>query len=290
MTITQPLLNEGQKMIYGRKRILDTFYKTHPVGKDIMEEDINGISFDDDYVLLHVENKNLRIKKSDVIRNFWEHRPRTPSYFDYRIWRQRPLEGGVPKEHPVCAVDHNANVNQLLNTDIRTKTDKDGTKRIYLVTPGLEEPKTCTCGSFNQMKENQLELSLEFKKYCPDIEFRPICKHIQWYIRYSWLFMDMQVIKRRYKNNPRACTYFYDHTKRKILYKITENIYKSDVGWIPAEGWKEKAVCDPSGMPTGNCWSVLEGALCQEPPYSLHPYSKQVEYMVNRSSYPKSRY
>ena len=58
MTITQPLLNEGQKMIYGRKRILDTFYKTHPVGKDIMEEDINGISFDDDYVLLHVENKN----------------------------------------------------------------------------------------------------------------------------------------------------------------------------------------------------------------------------------------
>ena len=73
-----------------------------------------------------------------------------------------------------------ANVNQLLNTDIRTKTDKDGTKRIYLVTPGLEEPKTCTCGSFNQMKENQLELSLEFKKYCPDIEFRPICKHIQW--------------------------------------------------------------------------------------------------------------
>ena len=102
--------------------------------------------------------------------------------------------------------------------------------------------------------------------------------------------MDMQVIKRRYKNNPRACTYFYDHSKRKILYKITENIYKSDVGWIPAEGWKEKAVCDPSGMPTGNCWSVLEGALCQEPPYSLHPYSKQVEYMVNRSSYPKSHY
>ena len=38
MTITQPLLNEGQKMIYGRKRILDTFYKTHPVGKDIMED------------------------------------------------------------------------------------------------------------------------------------------------------------------------------------------------------------------------------------------------------------
>ena len=140
------------------------------------------------------------------------------------------------------------------------------------------------------MKENQLELSLEFKKYCPDIEFRPVCKHIQWYIRYSCLFMDMQVIKRRYKNNPRACTYFYDHSRRKILYKITENIYKSDVGWIPAEGWKEKAVCDPSGMPTGNCWSVLEGALCQEPPYSLHPYSKQVEYMVNRSSYPKSRY
>ena len=41
-----------------------------------MEEDINGISIDD-YVLLHVENENFHIKKSGVIRNFWEHRTRT---------------------------------------------------------------------------------------------------------------------------------------------------------------------------------------------------------------------
>ncbi len=90
------------------------------------------------------------------------------------------------------------------------------------------------------MKENQLELSLEFKKYCPDIEFRPICKHIQWYIRFTCLFMDIEVVKARYKNNPRACTYFYDHSKRKILYKITENIYKSDVGWNQLKAGKKK--------------------------------------------------
>ena len=59
-----------------------------------MEDEIGEITFDDDYVLLHVENKNLRIKKSEVIKNFWEHRTRTPSYFDYRIWRSRPQEGG----------------------------------------------------------------------------------------------------------------------------------------------------------------------------------------------------
>ena len=102
--------------------------------------------------------------------------------------------------------------------------------------------------------------------------------------------MDMQVIKRRYKNNPRACTSSMTTVKERSYTRSLKTFTSQDVGWIPAEGWKEKAVCDPSGMPTGNCWSVLEGALCQEPPYSLHPYSKQVEYMVNRSSYPKSRY
>ena len=51
-------------MIYGRKRIMDTFYKTHPVGKDILEDDIgDGITFDDDHVLLHVENKNSTYQK-----------------------------------------------------------------------------------------------------------------------------------------------------------------------------------------------------------------------------------
>ena len=34
MTTTMIFLNEGQKMIYGRKRIMDTFYKVHPVGKE----------------------------------------------------------------------------------------------------------------------------------------------------------------------------------------------------------------------------------------------------------------
>ena len=56
MTTTMIFLNEGQKMIYGRKRIMDTFYKTHPLGKDILEDEIGEITFDDDHVLLNVEN------------------------------------------------------------------------------------------------------------------------------------------------------------------------------------------------------------------------------------------
>ena len=71
MTTTMVFLNEGQKMIYGRKRIMDTFYKTHPVGKDVLEDEIGEITFDDDHVLLNVEDNLLRIKKSEVIKNFW---------------------------------------------------------------------------------------------------------------------------------------------------------------------------------------------------------------------------
>ena len=288
MTTTQ-ILNEGQKMIYGRKRIMDTFYKTHPVGKDILEEDIQGITFDDDHVLLHVEGKDLRIHKSKVIRNFWEHRTRTPSYFDYRIWDQRPLEGGRPQDHPICAIDYESKANQIFHTNKKTKTDKDGTKRIYFVSPGVHKPKQCSCGSYHHMKENEDELAAEFKKYCPDIDFRPCCKHMKWYERFNALFMDQNVVKRNYNPNPRACVFQYDHTRRKILYKITENWFKSSVGWKPAEGWKEKSVYDSSGMPTGNCWSVLEGALCQDPPYQLHAYAENVASMLSRSSYPKSR-
>ena len=39
------ILNEGQKMIYGRKRIMDTFYKVHPVGKEVLEDEIGEITF-----------------------------------------------------------------------------------------------------------------------------------------------------------------------------------------------------------------------------------------------------
>ena len=135
MTTTMIFLNEGQKMIYGRKRIMDTFYKVHPVGKEVLEDEIGEITFDDDHVLLNVEDKILRIKKSEVIKNFWEHRTRTPSYFDYRIWRSRPQEGGKYIGVPVAKIDHNAQVNRILGSDIKVSIDKDGTKCIYFVTP-----------------------------------------------------------------------------------------------------------------------------------------------------------
>ena len=290
MTTTQ-ILNEGQKMIYGRKRIMDTFYKTHPVGKDILEEDIQGITFDDDHVLLHVEGKDLRIHKSKVIRNFWEHRTRTPSYFDYRIWRERPQEGGNISGVPIAAIDHEAEVNKILmpvlGRPFKISTDKDGTKRIYFITP---VDKACSCGSYHYMKENEDELAAEFKKYCPDIDFKPCCKHIKWYEKQILLFTDIQLVQARYGFKcPRLCIYQHDHSRRKILYRITNDGEKVTRKWLPKDGWKEKDLCDSSGMPTGHCWSVLEGAMAQNPPYKLIPYSPSVEAMMNRSSYPKSR-
>lgn len=288
MTTTMIFLNEGQKMIYGRKRIMDTFYKTHPLGKDILEDEIGEITFDDDHVLLNVENRLLRVKKSEVIKNFWEHRTRTPSYFDYRIWRSRPQEGGKYIGVPVAKIDHNAQVNRILGSDIKVSTDKDGTKCIYFVTP---VNKSCTCGSFNQMKEHEKELAAEFSKYCPEIDFKPVCKHIRWYENQLLLLADIQLVNNRYPtNHPRVCVYQYDHRRRKILYKITDNRYDSNTEWVPKDSWKEKDVYDPSGMPTGNCWEVLEGALSQSIPYKIHHYSASMEAIMNRSSYPKSRY
>ena len=74
------------------------------------------------------------------------------------------------------------------------------------------------------------------------------------------------------------------------MYKITDNRYDSNMEWVPKEGWQEKDVYDSSGMPTGNCWQVLEGALSQNIPYKPHHYSASMEAIMNRSSYPKSRY
>ena len=143
---------------------MNTVYETQPVGNNIREDESGQITVDDEHVRLNVEDNILRIKKSEVIKNFWEHRTRTPSYFDYKIWRSRPQEGGKYIGVPIAAIDHNAQVNRILGSDIKVSTDKDGTKRIYFITP---VNKSCTCGSFNQMKEHQTELAAEFNKYCP---------------------------------------------------------------------------------------------------------------------------
>ena len=64
MTTTMIFLNEGQKMIYGRKRIMDTFYKVHPVGKEVLEDEIGEITFDDDHVLLECRETDFYVSKN----------------------------------------------------------------------------------------------------------------------------------------------------------------------------------------------------------------------------------
>ena len=61
----------------------------------------------------------------------------------------------------------------------------------------------------------------------------------------------------------------------------------SNMEWTPKDTWQEKDVYDPSNMPTGNCWKVLEGALSQPIPYKIHHYSASMEAIMNRTSYPK---
>jgi hypothetical protein len=138
------------------------------------------------------------------------------------------------------------------------------------------------------MKEHQTELAAEFNKYCPEIDFKPVCKHIKWYEKQLLLYTDIQLVNNRYpSNHPRVCVYQYDYRRRKILYKITDNRYSPNMEWTPQDTWQEKDVYDSSSMPTGNCWEVLEGALSQPVPYKIHHYSSSIEAIMNKTYYPK---
>ena len=97
--IVESSLNEGQKMIYGRRRIIDVLCQDRSELSLIEAKDIASISLQDDLVCCQVEDTNLFVKRADVIKNFWHHRTRTPSYFDYKIWSQAMSRGpwqGIP--------------------------------------------------------------------------------------------------------------------------------------------------------------------------------------------------
>ena len=78
MTTTMIFLNEGQKMIYGRKRIMDTFYKTHPLGKDILEDEKPVIDFA--YACV-VAIKDIHKGEALSLDNIWVKRPGTGEIF-----------------------------------------------------------------------------------------------------------------------------------------------------------------------------------------------------------------
>ena len=54
MTVIQALETECQKMLYGRRRIVNTLYNLDPSSKDLLETDIDSITLEDDKVICHL--------------------------------------------------------------------------------------------------------------------------------------------------------------------------------------------------------------------------------------------
>ena len=283
MTVTEALLSDAQRLVYGRRRIIDTLYQEDPDKFKVLQAtDIQSISLQDDLVCLDLADTQLYIERAKILKNFWEHRTRTPSYFDYKVWSQalssRPWQGT-----PVAALDYGPSqaidaLEPLLGRPPRIQTDRDGVQKLYFV---MEKEEMCSCESWNQMHVHRHELSDEFSTYT-DIKFKPICKHLQWcsanMLLHAIRFESRQNDK---EYNPRICVYYFDHRRGLLLYRVTYDGVKTGGQWLPVGGWKEKAVYDSNHMPTGACWQTFTDALTQDPPFKLSPYSHSLGALMN---------
>jgi len=285
--ITEALLNEGQKMIYGRRRILDTFHKRYPdhskTFESIQATDIASISLEGDLVNCQIEDTNIFLSRKEVIENFWQHRTRTPSFFDYKIWSQA-IPKGSWQGTPVAALDYGPSstrdaLEPILGRVPRISTDRDGVQRIYFL---MHHDKMCSCDSWSQMNDNRLELESEFEQFT-DIKFTPICKHLQWY-ESSLALKTLSFYAKEQSTDsfhPRICVYHFDHRRGNLLYRITNDGLKAKAQWLPVSGWKERPVYGTDGLPTGECWKMMTDALSQDPPYHLTQYSQTVAGLMN---------
>lgn len=283
MTVTEALLSEAQRLVYGRRRIIDSLYQEDPDKFKVLQAtDIQSISLQDDLVCLDLADTQLYIERAKILKNFWEHRTRTPSYFDYKVWSQalssRPWNGT-----PVAALDYGPSTTSdalqpLLGRPPRIQTDKDGVQKLYFV---MEKEEMCSCESWNQMHVYRKELSDEFSKYT-DIQFKPVCKHLQWSSANMLLHTIRFESRQNEKDyNPRICVYYFDHRRGLLLYRVTYDGLKTKGQWFPVSGWKEKAVYDTNHIPTGICWQTFMDALTQDPPFKLSPYSQSLGALMN---------
>ena len=285
MTAIQTLETECQKMIYGRRRIVDTLYKIDPSTRDILEKDIDSISLKDKNVICHLGEREIPVLREEVLKNFWEHRTRTPSYFSHKIWMQFHLKGRKFEGWPIATLNYDgpSTITEALEPHIgrapRVSVDKEGTKRIYFVKP---EQGSCTCNSWVQLNEHREELEKEFSRFT-SIKFKPVCKHMQWHSANLNLHASSYHAKQHTAQyNPRICVYHYDHRRSTILYRVTNDGVKTGGKWFPEDSWKEKAVHDSGGNPTGACWQVLTGAL--ENNYTLQKYSESLALRMSQTS------
>lgn len=288
MTVSEQLIletefTEAQKLIYGRRRIVEAFYESNPEQfKELQPRDIHSVSLQGDLVSCLLGDVDLYIPRSAVIKNFWAHRTRTPSFFSYKVWGQALTS--VPwKGTPVGALDYGNSFSRdalepVLGRPPRLSVDKDGVQRLYFVDEG---ERMCSCESWSQMQLHREDLEKEFKQFT-SISFVPICKHLQWLSSYRMLHsLKHSSDEQNTTYNPRLCVFHYDHAHGLIQYRVTYDGAKANGQWLPAAGWKEQQVYSADGMPTGACWQVLTGALTQDPPFKLVPYSQAVAGIMN---------
>jgi hypothetical protein len=274
MTTTTSTFTAAQQLIYTRSRILSSLLKLAPESYgSLTAKDLLSVSLNGDNVVCNLEDGQLLINRKNVILNFWEHRTRTPSFFDYKIWRQveRPVD---VKGVPVGAIDYSMGPKKIA-------IDRHGRRKLYFVD---ETSGTCTCESWKQLSENSLELKQEFEQagLCC---FEATCKHLRW----AQANTKLQVL--RYLKiepgvdyNPRLCVYSFDHRRGMLRYRITWDGVKSNGQWFPVDGWKEKPVYGKGGIPNGECWDTFFSALNQEEPFKLCAFSSSVAAVMQKSS------
>jgi hypothetical protein len=279
-------LNKAQELIYGRKRIIDCLYTLNPDKfKSLIATDINSISLEGSKVVCNVDNTLLSLERHHVLNNFLVHRTRTPSYFNYTVWKKyksKDLSNGIP----IAALDYSSDqTHSTISSNIgrppKILTDSNGEQKIYFIKVKEQE---CSCPSWVQLSANKNELAKEVYEVCRD-EYVPICKHISWNnanLELETLRYIVQEQSRKKGYNLNMCIYHFDYRTGRLLYRVTNDGIKDKMSWIPKNSWKEQQIYTADNNPTGNCWKVFTKALTHVPPYQLIKYSQSVAYIMGQ--------
>ena len=123
MTTTASLLSAAQTLIYGRTRIVSSLCKQNPQQyASLTPSDIQSIQLQGGQVVCLLADGTIKIDRSAVLANFWEHRTRTPSFFDYKVWKQVDRPKGT-LGIPVGAIDYKVYPNKIA-------VDSDGNRKL----------------------------------------------------------------------------------------------------------------------------------------------------------------
>lgn len=132
-------------------------YKS-PKYSDIQARDITSISFEDTLLACNIDGSQLHLKRSDILKNFWQHRTRKPSYFSYKNLNSETAHVRNRDGQAIGKLSYKlgTTVLEILRSRIGSvATDEDGKKITYCIHP---DNKTCTCSSWKEMNEHRDEL------------------------------------------------------------------------------------------------------------------------------------